>query len=506
MDAVRTVAPTLLNRVAPPGTVPVREARRFPGSPRELSDEARRESPLGHDFSQVPTMTSPPGSERLGSWLPPVARRALADAPLHLASPLAQAAGVPGITVDGAVHLAAASLSLPGSRLQQLLAHEAVHVAQQRRTEGPHDPFEVEAEAHELAPMMLRGEAHPQLSAPANRVLGETPSDLALVERAKRRLKLLETYVREWQIRQARHLGAGGEVDPVLARRRRMDVGSADLGPPDQRGRMEDELLRNLNRLPLDIEVTEDAVRFRVKFQVRFEDPTASRRFGELQSSLRAGIELVWNQRLAGLVFQGRRFVIEPVILPVSATAPRDRNYWLITVRPTDDSPIEYPACSLDKPPPGDPTSVTDPTCDGGVMNIPPLHVTKPAVLGHELLHLFGLVDRYINMVSIPPGKKPVSTQVPTRETRGRRDPLGGEAGTILSEDLTYLFERLGVYRMEETRGLETLRKLEPGLTIDAVRVEIERQKEIIRLGRDPRSLIRIPEDFREKALRDLPP
>ncbi len=204
---------------------------------------------------------------------------------------------------------------------------------------------------------------------------------------------------------------------------------------------------------------------------------------------------------------EGRGFTLEPEIVSVAANAPRDRRYWLITVRPKNDSPVNYPGCKLDQPPPADPTSVTDPTCDGGVMSIPPGHVTKPDVLGHELLHLFGLVDRYLMATRIKRGKKPETILIPTRETGGRLDPLGGEAGTILAEDLTFLFERYGVYRMEESRGLDTLRSLErTGLTIEVVRAEIEHQKQIIRLGHDPQSLIRLREDFRDKILQDLPP
>jgi hypothetical protein len=156
---------------------------------------------------------------------------------------------------------------------------------------------------------------------------------------------------------------------------------------------------------------------------------------------------------------------------------------------------VAYSGCKLPQPDLAVATSVTESTCDGGVMSIPPAHINKPGVLGHEILHLFGLFDRYMMMTDVKPGQKPKVTTVPVRETRGRADPLGGEDGTILREDLGYLFDKFGVYEKEEDRstaGISTLKR------------EVMRLKEIVRLGHDPNSLIPsiIRKDFNDKMIK----
>jgi len=83
-------------------------------------------------------------------------------------------------------------------------------------------------------------------------------------------------------------------------------------------------------------------------------------------------------------------------------------------------------------------------------MSIPPLHVERPAVLGHETIHLFGIGDRYFMA-----GQQLLSA----RQTGGRRDPLGvaREGAPLLAEDLDFLFENLGVYDREIDRELPPL-------------------------------------------------
>lgn len=370
-----------------------------------------------------------------------------------------------------------------------LLAHELAHVVHQQSTGTA---LQRKGE-EETAPAPSEGQGRFQ-----------SPQDKLAVERAQRLLPILKAYLAEWTAREIRRLHTAAERDPLLEKRRKMDVNSADIGPPGMRAKIEEQKLAALNRLPLDIEITEEAIRFHVKFQVRFEDPSASSRFSDLKASLVEGIKMVWNQKLQGMALGGRQFTIEPTFSLVSTNAPRDRNSWLITVRASDSSPVAYPGCSLDQPPAGVPTAVTDSTCDGGVMSLPPVAINKPDVLGHELLHLFGLVDRYLALTSVKPGQKPVTEESPTRETGGRPDPLGAQEGTILAEDLAFLFSRLGVYAIEENRGLNTLRDLErKGMTIVEVGKEIDHQEEIIRLGHDPRSLIPERKDFRDKILQE---
>lgn len=217
--------------------------------------------------------------------------------------------------------------------------------------------------------------------------------------------------------------------------------------------------------------------------------------FADLQAGVRAGIDLVWKQRL-GSAFEGRSFTIEPSFTLIDATSPRDRNFWLITVRKVSTgAPVSYPGCHLEQPDPAIPTSVTDPMCDGGVMSIPPSHVKLAGVLGHELLHLFGLIDRYMVLTRFLPGKKPAFTLDPVRETGGRPDPLGGEEGTILREDLGFLFDKLGVYDREAARQ-------SAGLSI--VEAEVRHLRSIVELGYDPDSLTRgiIRQDFRDKVIK----
>ena len=363
---------------------------------------------------------------------------------------------------------------------RRLLAHELSHVVQQGESSGPHEQATVQRD---------------------DRV--QTPYDKLVVERARKRVALLKQYVDEYAAREARRLSAQRERAGIVPKREQMDIqGSNPFASLEHRGEQEAERIAHLNTKPLKIEVTEKAVTFRIRFHVRFDDPKHEARFSELASTLRQGIRLVWNQTLRGDVFGGRSFGIEPEIVKVAAAAPRDVNYWLITVRPIDTGAVNYPGCTLDQPDPSTPTSVTDPTCDGGIMSIPPLHVAKADILGHELLHLFGFIDRYMMMTTqLPTGKTEVALSS-TRETKGRPDPLGADTGKALTEDIAFLFDRLGIYDLEQNRGLDVLRQLEgQGLTLGAVLGEIHHQEEIIRLGRDPLSLIPERKDFRDKIL-----
>lgn len=313
----------------------------------------------------------------------------------------------------------------------------------------------------------------------------------ALVSQAKARLKILEPRLAALE---GRKIEIEAERLRTMAERDMMDEKSDDPFK-DFKKPVELEMIKNLNRLPLEIIVTGNHVAFNVKFHVRFENPAMSTKFEEVKTTLQAGIDLVWKQTLGG-VFSGRSFTINPSVTLIDMATPRDQNFWLITVRAAA-TPVNYPGCKMEQPAPNTPpTSVTDATCDGGVMSIPPTHTNKPGILGHELLHLFGLVDRYGMFTDIVPGKKPVTTLSPTRNTGGRKDPLGAQDGTILQEDLGFLFDKLGVYSKEEDRstlGLGTLKR------------EVMRLQEIVRLGYDPHSFIPsiIRKDFNDKMFRD---
>ena len=339
--------------------------------------------------------------------------------------------------------------------------------------------------------------------------LGDTPQQPAVVEAARRRKALLELYIQEWGVRNIRRLRTPRERDPILKARQRMDLAMSTFIDPKTYEEVERGHLAALNQRPLRLDVTDDAVRFHVRFQVRFEgltDREASSRFATVRNSLTTGIQTVWNQKLQGEAFAGRSFELVPEIELVSAKAARNLDDWLVTVRPTDTGPLEYEGQSLGEAPAGLPTSVTDPTVDGGVMSIPPRHATQPDTLGHETLHLFGLVDRYVSIAEQPKGGgKVVNRNLPLRKTGGRPDPLATEHEPILREDLAYLFEHLGVYQMEESRALDTLRALEAhGMDYAMATVELHRQEEIIRLGQDPGSLIEERRSFINKMIESV--
>jgi hypothetical protein len=218
-------------------------------------------------------------------------------------------------------------------------------------------------------------------------------------------------------------------------------------------------------------------------------------RFGELRTALSAGIDLVWKKNLEG-VFAGRVLRVVPELTSIDAKTPRDNKFWLITVRAVSTGvPVTYPGCSLPQPDPKIATSVTDPLCDGGVMSIPPAHITEAGVLGHELLHLFGLVDRYLLVTATSTSGPPQFTTLPTRELQGRRDPLGGQDAPILREDLGFLLDKLGVYQKESERQTAGLQSVES---------EVRRLRRIVELGYDPDSLVRTipPKDFNDKMMK----
>lgn len=343
--------------------------------------------------------------------------------------------------------------------------------------------------AHELTHVVQQGNG---MTAVQREPYKQTPQDKATVAAAKQRLKVLEPQL---AAAEGRKLDIESERLGVLNDRKNLDANAADPFA-GLKAQTEDSNMSKLNRGPVDVKVSATEVSFAVKFHVRFEDSSMDSKFDELKTNLQAGIDLVWKQKLGG-VFSGRSFTIKPTFALISNKDPRDQNFWLITVRKVSTgAKVTYSGCSLPQPDPNIATSVTDPMCDGGVMSIPPSHTNKPGVLGHELLHLFGLLDRYIMITRTMPGKKPTFSLTPTRETGGRPDPLGGEDGTILREDLGYLFDNFGVYSAEDARN-------QPGLGF--LTREVERLREIVTLGYDPNSLVRgvIRKDFIDKVIKD---
>ncbi len=318
-----------------------------------------------------------------------------------------------------------------------------------------------------------------------------TPFGQMTVARARRRLAVVEELL-------AQAMQVDLQRQRALQSRTDLDRTASDAATAmGLRARSERAGADAMNRAPLTISVTRSRIEFRIRFHIRFEDPAMANRFSEVAATLRQGIALVWNQRLGDEVFGGRDFAMVPVIEEVAPGAARDQQYYLLTVRATDTGAVNYPGCTFDQPPPGVPTSITNSACDGGVISIPPAHITRPGVLGHETLHLFGLLDRYIAMTDMTPDGRRVTghTNVPDRTLGRRQDPLGAQDATILPEDLAFVFDTQGVYHREIERRTG-------GRSVAALRVEAERLREIIRLGRDPNSLIQPRQDFNREMFR----
>lgn len=353
---------------------------------------------------------------------------------------------------------------------QHLIAHELAHVVQHRRSSS-------------RTPRISRQPASPQ--------------DKTLVEQAKKRLEKLEPALAELE---GKKLEADREKNLASLERRTLDENSADAGWKAREEREED-IISKLNRRPLRITVTNTDILFEVKFQFLFHDPK-KKQPEKLTDTLTKAIKLVWDQTLSSGIFKGRTFRIVPQIETIDSLKDRNHDSWLIEVRKSDkELPVTHPGCTFEQPSPGLPTSITDATCDGGVMNLPPLHVSMPGIVGHEMLHLFGLVDRYIQLSEMDKAKKKVIavTLVPSREIGDRKDPLGGDDATIIREDLNYLFLELGVYDKEisKTDALVTYLK-----------GEIRRLRDIVDAGGNPNSLLPIRKDFRDKIIKsveDLP-
>ena len=168
----------------------------------------------------------------------------------------------------------------------------------------------------------------------------------------------------------------------------------------------------------------------------------------------------------------------------------RDDNFWLITVRPTDEGPMIYEKTPLGTAPTGSPTSVTDAAVGRGVMSLPP-STSKDQT--------YWATRRFTSSRwSIDISPSPALESSDCAKQKGRQDPLGADEegkvrGKILEEDLGFVLEHVGVY---------------PNIPFNDVLAELNEVDEIIRTGRDPNSLIRKRHDFVPemiKQVEDLP-
>lgn len=455
------------------------------------------------------------------------------------------------VTLNGAVALAPAVSSWSPKRQALTHAHEAVHVAQQNANTGfEGDRDTLEAEASKLAPFIAAGlPITPSLRADPSIPLfqdspGPTLEELRELDRlweatrgpGRRRVARLRHYrrilVQRESLSESRErmerfptdeasmeayvltlLQKIDEILPTVPAEARADAlrdivsfatplrdrarQGLSIDPVNFREIYERLLVSQMNRRALTIDVMESAIFVDIRFQVQFEgrsDEQAQAALPELESNLRTGISTVWNQELTQPPFVERNLYVTPYVKLLAQGATRDPNRILITVRPTDSGPLNFegqPIVPLGEQLQGDsrPVSVTRTDLANGIMSIPPRHVARPSVLGHETLHLFGLIDRY----GVRNG-----TEVPMRALGGRNDPLGAQEGQILDEDLDFVFRELGVYALEAERLsrnslISTSRNTEVNLRDFPLTVE-EIDRELVGL------------ETRNSILDDLPP
>ncbi|HMQ46531.1 MAG TPA: DUF4157 domain-containing protein [Saprospiraceae bacterium] len=334
----------------------------------------------------------------------------------------------------------------------------------------------------------------------------ETQSEESQQDPVAQRLALLYHYLDIIQSQKARQTRTSSLNQQLLAERTRLDEESSDpAAAMGLKERTEESQIETLNRRPLNIELTESAINFHIRFHVRFEGrrlEEVGADFQTLQENFRRGVELVWNQDLDPLMpLAGKQFRIIPTFTLIDNQTPRNQDFWLITVRPGNTGPITH-----DGSPVGGgegvgnfPTSATDPMLDSGVMSIPPAHINRPGILGHELLHLFGLLDRYMALTFHDAAGQPTGLRLdPTRSPSPERtDPLGGQDGTILREDLNFIFHHFGVYEMEAQREEREATIQVNGMGEAQIIAEIHR----LESGERSESLIRPRENFNDKII-----
>jgi hypothetical protein len=420
-----------------------------------------------HDFAQVSMYPRPAldhqspgpssaGTKSLGSYLPldgslsSLAGTSVRSVPgladKHQA--LAQASH-DGIEIDSSM----AGVSAP--ELQPLLAHEAVHIAQQKGSGLPAPRNLLEAEASQLSRYVLSGQpVWPVLSGhsgvplkqPTSKPKEPTVEELREIDEAwkkamgpkKTRLDHLKAQLRYLQ--QLRALIR--ERQGIETRRNLLDLNMVNLIQAGAEG----ALVSKVNWKALNISVTppiEDLsgeIDFAVRFQARFlgrKKADVQADFAKLKSNLQKGVQQVWGQTLGSLPSSVRNydFNFNVTVSLVDETDPRDDSFWLIDVNPITKR------------------AETHPETNGGFMSVAPTDVDKPDTLGHESLHLFGLADRYRDNLqtghseSVRGSGAPGSAGIAGKGTGvTRNDPLDTGKGPILPEDLEFVFAHVGVY------------------------------------------------------------
>ena len=123
-------------------------------------------------------------------------------------------------------------------------------------------------------------------------------------------------------------------------------------------------------------------------------------------------------------------------------------------------------------------------------MSLPPVAMTQPGVLGHETLHLFGMVDRYALISGKEKGKEleaPLRADESDPLSGGEKDPQTGLGGKIAEGDVGFALEAIDPDR---------------SISDTDVRIELKRLEKVIQTGRDPDSMIKKRQDFNDKTIK----
>lgn len=142
-------------------------------------------------------------------------------------------------------------------------------------------------------------------------------------------------------------------------------------------------------------------------------------------------MQQIWGQNLGSMpsLVRNYNFTVTPTVAFVAENAPRDPNFWLIQVDPTVKR------------------AFTQALVNDGMMSIGPNALDNPDTLGHESLHLFGLIDRYRDNQATGHSESIRGTNTGGAGTGAKRnDPLDTGKGPILPEDLEFVFAHSGVY------------------------------------------------------------
>ncbi len=356
---------------------------------------------------------------------------------------------------NGGIEVDASMAGAPAGDVRSLLAHEAIHVAQQSRTEHPAPASVLETEASRLSGHVLAGRpVWPVLSGRAAMPLRQPPGkpkepsaqelrdldDAWKKAMGPKKIKLDHLKAQLNYLQQLRKLIR--ERQPIETQRSKLDT-------PNTHNRFQSDSETNqltqksVNRRPIKTHVTQPQeetpgeIDITVNVQARFlgrkvEDVKTD--FEKLRTSLATGMHKIWGQTLAGMpsLVKDYEFNVSPAVTLVDAAAPRDNDFWQIEVDPAT------------------PRAHTEAMESPGVMHINSSDISKPDTLGHESLHWFGFLDRYYDNPNT--GHSESIRGTPTRSKRGagtgvmRDDPLDTGKGPILTEDLEYMFARSRVY------------------------------------------------------------